>query len=429
MRVADRPIPTSITLDPGALADWPVRPVIALEQTALPPYVWEDGTVWDAAGKVWDAPSILPTWTDATCAFTGCQIEYDAPDDKDVFPAARALVQLDNTSGKWARYNVDGTPSDYGAGRLMWIWARSATDQWWLFAGRIARYDERADNTIEIEAFDSFSDLAQPVASYTPGVAGDLPGARLAAIAAAAAVPGLRTRFAAGTVHLTAQATDAAPLEEMETVAASDGGLLYGDADGTVVSTDRLWRVGRSDQTAVPVVSTNVCTAPIVLTDPVLSSADGTLAGVAILENIAKLRATATAGTGPGHYVYSATEQQWTNQAEGDTLAAWIVSQQWQPRIALDTADVYLRDPAHPAYIAAVDWRRCDRLRLLHDSRTPQGTVRVDVTALIIALSHEITPDGWVLTVGTGRAFTYTALAYWNQTTLTWDDPAAVWGY
>jgi hypothetical protein len=429
MRVADRPLPTSIVIDPGALADWPVRPVFALEQAPIPPYVWDDGTVWDAAGAVWDAATALPAWADATCAFTGCEIEYDGPDEHNQFPAARCVLQLDNTSGRWARYNVDGSPADFGAGRQLWIWAKSATAAWWLFAGRIARYDERADDTIEIEAFDYFSDLAQPIGTYTPGANGDLPAARLAAIMTAAVAPLVRTRFAPGTVRLTAQATELAPLEEMEVVTGSDGGVLYGDADGTIVSTDRLWRAGRTDQTAVPVVATNVCTAPIVLWDPVVSTNDQALAGAAVLQNVAGLKASASNPNAVGRFVYAETDQQWTTQTEGDTLAAWIVAQQWQPRISLDSADLYLTDPAHNLW-GAVDWRRGDRIRILHNARTPQGVMaRIDVEAVLIGLGDSITPDGWVRSIATSRAVAYIAPTYWDQTALRWDDPGAVWGY
>lgn len=428
MRVADRPLPSSIVLDPGALATWPVRPVFAIEQTPVPPYVWDDGTVWDAAGTVWDAATVLPAWSDATCDFTGCQIEYEAPDDNGIFPAGHVILQLDNRSGRWATYNVDGTAANYGAGLQLWIWARSSSEQWWLFAGRIARWDERADDTIEIEAFDYFSDLAQPVGTYTPGAAGDLPGARMAAVVAASGATLLRTRFAVGTVHLTAQATDDAPLDEMGIVAGSDGGVLYGDADGTIVSTDRLWRNGRADQTVIPVVSTNVCTAPVVLWDPVLSTTDSALAGQVVLENVAKLKATASKAR-PGHYVHTAADQQWTTQAEGDLLAADLVGQLWQARVGIDTADLYLTDPAAPAVWASVDWRRLDRIRLLHDSRTPTGVARIDVQALIWSLADEITPDGWVRTLATTRAVAYIPPTYWDQTVLTWDDPAALWNY
>ena len=54
MRTLDRPLP-AITLDPGALASWPVRPVIAIESSKPPPYWWDGGTVWDQPDVVWDA--------------------------------------------------------------------------------------------------------------------------------------------------------------------------------------------------------------------------------------------------------------------------------------------------------------------------------------------------------------------------------------
>ena len=428
MRTADRPLPASITLDAGALATWPVRPVIAIEQRPVAPYVWDDGTVWDAAGAVWDAANAMPAFVDATCDFTGCDIEFDGPDDQLNFPAGHLTLTLDNRSGRWARYNVDGTPTDYGVGQQVWVWAdeKAGPGAWWLFAGRIARWDERADDTIEIEAFDFLTDLAQPVGTFTPGAAAEQPGARLTAISALAAVVLLRTRYAAGTVALTRQATERAPLEEMQTVAGSDGGVLYGDADGTVVYADRTWRVGRSDQPAVPVVGTNVCAAPLVLHDPVLSTTDTALATTVVLENVAGLKATATKGTGP--YVLAAQDQQWTTQPEGDTLAAALVAQTWQPRLGIDTADVYLMDPAQPAALGAVDWRRGDRIRVLHDSKTPTGVARVDIEALIVSLAHAFTPDGWVLTFGTGRALAYYTPAVWDSGAV-WDAAGQVWGY
>lgn len=431
MRVNDRPIPTSIVLDTNALADWPIRPVIAIEQRPVAPYVWDDGTVWDAAGKVWDAASALPSWVDATCDFTGAEIEYEAPDEHGNFPAGHVALTLDNRSGRWARYNVDGTPTDYGAGQQLWIWAKAATGPaaWWLFAGRISRWDEGADDTIEVEAFDYLSDLAQPVGTTTPGVAGELPAARLTAIAALASVILLRSRFAAGLVHLTRQASTRAPLDEMQTVAASDGGVLYGDADGTVVYADRTWRNGRTDQTVLPVVSTNVCTAPLVLWDPKLSTTDTALASTVTLENVAGLKATATKAGASTPYVYADTGEQWTTQAEGDELAAWLVAQLWQPRLGIESADVYvLADPARPALLAAVDWRRGDRIRLVHDSKTPTGVARVDVQALLVALSHAFTPDGWVMTIGTGRALAYVVGATWDSGAV-WDDASIAWGY
>jgi hypothetical protein len=433
MRVADRPLPTSIVLSPDDIInDWPVRPVVALERVPVPPYVWDDGTVWDAAGKVWDAATVNPVWTDATCDVVGLDVTYGPPDEHGNIPAGQLGITLDNTSGRWTRYNVDGSPGDYGAGLQLWVWAQTrvgTVTSWWVFAGRISRYDERVDGTVDIEAFDALADLAQPIGTFTPGAGGDLPNVRLAAIMTSAVAPLIRTRFAAGVVHLTAQATDQAPLEEMQTVTASDGGMIYGDADGTVVSVDRTWRVGRTDQTVVPVIGTNVCSAPVVLWDPVISTSDDHLAGTVILENVALLKATASNPQSPSRTVFAEKDQQWTTQAEGDTLAAWLVAQQWQPRLALDSADVYLDDPQHN-YWPALDWRRGDRMRLLHDTRTPNGAaLRLVVDVILIGIADSITPEHWIRSIITTRAIAYIAAPSWDQTVSTWNDPAAVWGY
>src|SRR4051812_3708874 len=237
MRVADRPLP-AVALDPGAFRTFPVRPVLAL--TGL---VGE--TDYDAAA-VYDDPNVVydgataAVLVDASCDLYGLELQTGNPDDAGRFDAGHLIAQLDNRSGVWSRYNVDGTPAaGHGPGAPVYLWAHSPAGDWWLFAGIVARWDDRADGTVEVEAFDVFSDLAQSVGTFTPGVAGDRPGARLTAVRNAAGRTDIPTRFAAGTVALTAQATDDAPLEEMQTVVTSDGGRLYVDADGTVVSTDR----------------------------------------------------------------------------------------------------------------------------------------------------------------------------------------------
>lgn len=430
LRVADRPLPT-ITLDPHACAAWPVRPVIALESKGAPALQWDTDLQWDTAGLVWDQSTAAPLWIDATCDFTGADIDYGPPDDAGVFPAGRLAVTLDNRSGRWAPYTVDGSPAAFGAGQRVAVWYTDrGAGQWWAFYGRISTYDEHMGDTIELEAFDSFADLAQSIGEYTPGTNGQLPGARCAAIITAAAAPLVRTRFATGVVTLTAQLTDNSPLEEIERVTTSDGGVCYGDADGTVVTTERTWRAGRSDQTAIPVVGTNVCTAPIVLTDPVLTTSDEHVAGVVRLSNVAGLTATAQRSTDP-RYVYAQTDQEWTLQSEGDALAGYIAANAWQTRLGISSADVYPLDPRTTAMLAAAGWRLLDRMRILHDSRTTTGLARVDVEALISELHHALTAETWIVSFGTTRALAYYAPQLWDQSTFTWDNsnPLNVWGY
>src|SRR5262245_58371299 len=226
MRAADQPVPVVVLDDATSFAGRPVRPVIAFEQA--PPYRWDDGvTVWEGGPTpaIWDAP--YAAWVDATCSFTGLEIATGDPDDRALFPAGRAVIQLDNRDGTWSQFNADGSPVAFGPGTRVAIWAHTAAADYWLFAGSVASWDQRADDTIEVEAFDVFSDLAQSIATFTPGVAGEHPGPRLTAIVAAANMAGIPTRFATGVVALTRQPTDNEPLEEMQAVAGSDGGLIY----------------------------------------------------------------------------------------------------------------------------------------------------------------------------------------------------------
>jgi hypothetical protein len=95
----------------------------------------------------------------------------------------------------------------------------------------------------------------------------------------------------------------------------------------------------------------------------------------------------------------------------------------------LDSADLYLTDPDQPQLWGAVDWRRFDRIRVLHRTRTPTGTAVIDLEALIVAIADSITPERWIRTISTTRALRYIAPSLWDVTAYRWDDPAGVWSY
>jgi hypothetical protein len=128
-----------------------------------------------------------------------------------------------------------------------------------------------------------------------------------------------------------------------------------------------------------------------------------------VLENIAKLQATAGDIATPGGYVIAFTDQQWTTQTEGDILAALLLENQQDRRINIEEFTLYLLDPVQPEMWKAVEWRRLDNLRFLHDQKVVGGLLsRVDVTTLIDSISHDITPDNWTMTIGTTRAQSFT---------------------
>jgi hypothetical protein len=433
MRVADRPLPPIELHDDPRLDRWPMRPVIAIAG-ARDVAEWDDDPleVWDDPMLEWDQ-DLVPGFIDATCHVQGVETETGNPDDHGQFSAGAAVIQLDNSSGDWSQYNFDGSLSGRGPGYELAIWARyrDTGDSWWMFRGTISRWDDLGD-IVEVEAFDAFSDLAQPIGTYTPGANGQNPADRLLAILAAAGSTGIPHDFATGDVTLTAQETDAAPLEEMEAVTGSDGGALFVDVDGTLRSTRRTWRAGRADQTGVPVVAANVCTADNVVWDAVLSTNDSGIADTVILENIAKLRAQSPAGP-IGRFVFTETDQQWTTQVEGDTLAAFQYSAQQGARVNVDGFDLYLFDPDQPDLYRAVEWRLFDLLRFLHNYHAADGGLaRLDVNTIISTIAHTIVPDGnWVMSVATTKAVGSNQILVWNPPgdPYVWNTPGAVWGY
>lgn len=433
MRVADRPTPPVALHGDIALDRWPFRPVIAV-QGRRAVLEWDDNPleVWDDPLAEWDE-DVVPGFVDATCDCQGVETDIGPPDDSGVFPAGVAVIQLDNTLGLWSQYNADGSPANWGPGFELAIWCRyrDTGQEWWLFRGTVSRWDDLGA-TVEVEAVDAFSDLAQGIATYTPGANGNTPAQRLTAIQTAAGKTAIPARYSAGDVALTAQATDNSPLEEMQIVTGSDGGALFVDFDGTLVSTRRNWRNGRTDQTAVPVVGDNVCTADNVVWDAVLSTNDSAVADTVILENVAKLKAQSPAGA-IGRFVVTETGQQWTTQAEGDSLAAFMWAAQQAVRVNVESFDLYLNDPNQPNLFHAVEWRLFDVLRFLHDYKAAGNVAaRLDINLIVTAVAHSIVPgSGWVMSVSTSKSLGSNAPLYWNPVgdPYVWDTPGAVWGY
>lgn len=429
MRVDDRPVPDVDTHQPSHpyVSKWPVWPVVAIGRTA-PIFTYDDEfATWDDTDLLWDESSIA--FVNGACDIAGLEVDTGNPDEHGVFDVGRCSFTLDNRTGAWSQYLPDGTPGRYGPGEQLDVWATDGIDSWWLFSGIISRWDEVDFDTIEVEAWDMFSNLNQPIGTYTPGVAGELPGDRCAAIMAAAGRSTAPVRFADGVVTLTAQETDVSPLEELQIVVQSDGGVLFVDADGTLVSMARSWRAGRTDQVDTPVVSDNVCSTPIVVWNGRLSTNDIGLANTVVLEN--KLPLQSMAGAALGGFRLTETDQQWTTQLEGDLLAATILGGQQQARVALEEFDLYLIDPGQPELWRAVDWRLLDRMRFIHESRVVGGGLsRIDVLVLVLAISHSITPEGgWRMTVRGSRVQGFGEPVAWDSFFYAWSDDKAAWGY
>ena len=238
-----------------------------------------------------------------------------------------------------------------------------------------------------------------------------------------------------GDVALATVETTATPIDAMHRAALSDGGIVAGDADGTLTYRDRLWRSGRTDQTRTVSFSDNVCAADAVVWEPEYGPDDLGLATRVELVNTAGLTAVAVAAAGTIGRRYRLTHPDpdlWTLQAQGDTLAAYLLAQSSTPTMAARSWVLHLHTPAQDLWTVGVDLRRGDRVQWVHDFTDAAGQpATLDVHLITWGARHEIGPETWTVTVGGTRSLDYRPLETWDQTLLTWDDPAAanVWRF
>lgn len=441
-RSGDLAIPTVVPhpLPPGApVADWRAQLRIAIDILPQSAYTWDDtdlDVTWDdtTPQRIWDAPLIGGGLSDVICDFQALTISAGHVDDLGLFAAGSIVLNLDNRSGAYSQYAADGRLVYFAPGRSVYVFARLDGVNWWLFSGLVTAWVENSDDTVTVEAVDGFNWLARPIGEFTPGAAGNAPLTRVRALATAADFP-WRVIGDAGNVTLTAQLTDRSPLEEMQVVALSDGGLVHCDADGSLIYRDRLWTSGRLDQTRIDVFSDNVCAVPNIVWEPQMVSADDGLANWIRLANVAGITVTATDTTPTLGIRYSLTHSepdQWTDAGEGQALANTLLQQKKTPTLRVGGFQMHLLDPNQDLWLEALDRRLGDKIEWIHDFHAADGsTGTVDVFVIVTTIDHEITPETWITTIGTSRAFSYVALEYWDKTRFLWDStsPSAVWRY
>lgn len=295
---------------------------------------------------------------------------------------------------------------------------------YWLFSGTITAWRERQDGTVDAEAFDAFSILNEAVAEWDPGVFGDTPAQRLGAICAAHAYPG-PTRFATGAVTLHSYLSTASPLEEMQHVALSDGGVVMVDADGTLVYVDRQWVTGRADQVDVPTFSDNNCDAPLHVWDAEQTTDDTTIVNRVTLTSLADVTVTAANVAsadlyGPQSIVRSG--DQWVDADDGQALADYLVIRRGDAYLRLEPFVLHLADPNQPGlWPAGIDRRIGDVVTWVHDQPTTTGTALVVIDVVVQSIAHEITPESWVTTIGTTRTVGTTVAPRYDRTPFQYD--------
>lgn len=389
---------------------------------------------------VWDAPFVGEGYTDAWCDMTALEVVHGEPDNDENYRTGYCRIDLrDPGDGRYRSRTPDGRLVYFAAGRRVCVYWLDADDVgWWLFRGTVATWRDGLDGNVVVEAYTCTGDLARALGrEWTAGTPGQLPRPRLEAILAETAHLDVTLRADLGDAALAVPAAaNVLPLDALRLAARSDGGIIYADADDTLVYRDRRWRDGRTDQTARPLLTSNVCDAgvgAVVLWEPVAADIDLRLAASVSLSNIAGLTATAPGSPDldPALVFMHPEPDLWQDQQAGDLLAAHLGAVRSDARMALGNAAVYLHDARFDYWRQITDLRLGDLARFQHtDTFTdPPRAELYDVDLVITTLRHRVTADTWVAELATSPAVDYTAVELWDWTLLTWDDPnpLAVW--
>lgn len=449
-RILDLAPPTVDSGDrPGPdvpMGQWPAELYLAIEGVEY------TAPVWDASPpEEWDDATDAPTWdelggevseyVDAICWLHGLTINTGEPDWSTRYTAASLTATLDNRDGTWSRYGPTGALRFFPPGRKVHAWAVLDGAPWWLFSGSIATWQEVGD-MVELEAFDAFTSLNARLNEWHVGAAGDTPKARMEAILAMVGWAGHTFKVDVGDITLVDHPTDNSPLEELQLIAESDAGVVLIDADGAFAFGDRRWIRGRDDQPRPPrVLSGNVCGEDVdaVLWELVLRTDDQHLANLVTLTNADTVPLTVTARNtfSEGQYgTFTLPENRrddlWQTAVQGQAVAEYLVDLRDEPTARISSASLYLHDPRHDLWRLGIDLRRGDMVRFVHDTPAPGDTTRrLDLDLIVSAIRHDITPDGWVVTIGTTPTVGSRYVGNWDETPFTWDhaDALNVWSH
>ena len=426
MRVDDLPVPT-IGGDRPTTERWPAHLFIGVQRQPVSSYVYDDFTANydDPEGDfTYDDQQDFPyDRYDLFCNFHGLTITSGTNDPEGRFEAGHVEMTLDNRDGSLSQYDASGRLVDYFPGRALDIWATIDGEAFWLFSGEITAWRERADDTIEAEAFDAFTRLNQKVPQWNPGNYGDTVDQRLGKIRDAFFYTG-PTRFDHGTVTLHSFFTTATPLEEMQAVALSDGGILFTDADGTLTYRDRMWLLGRGDQPEIPIFSDNVCDAPYTVWDSEMLTDDDVIVNVANLTNVAKVSLSARNDNSVlryGEHTLEHTADQWISTADGSDLANFLVSRLGDAYLRLEQFSLHLPAPHQDAWRVGIDRRLGDVVTWVHEQAATTGADLLVLNLIVRSINHAITPETWVATFATSRTVGSTIVQRYDRTTYRYD--------
>lgn len=223
-----------------------------LVEVSIPSALSEFG-VWDSA--LWDVSTWGPddVWADVSAYVRSVKVERKFADDWRTWRAAVVTIVLDNMDGRFSPENLTGPYAVAGVtrilpGRRVRISLIHAGTTYRIFSGKTNTWDEvfqlagprTGDAAVHISASDAWQALA--AVKGTEGLsdvgADETFGPRVVRLLTAAGFDD-SIIVDAGTIPLQATNLSSDPIDELIDTAASEGGIVYVESDGSIVGLAR----------------------------------------------------------------------------------------------------------------------------------------------------------------------------------------------
>ena len=322
------------------------------------------------------------------------------------FEAGSATVILLDENGDW---NPENTASPY-YGKLLplrkiRIWADYddglGVVRYYLFSGYVISYDNTFRVGVDglqtvtlqcVDAFRLFSSVRIDTVTGTP--AGQLSGARTNALLDAANYPSSMRAIDAGNSTLQADpGTDRDLLSALGTVADSEFGAFYIDAEGNATFLSRSNLAEKSDQTAtsfsdtgsgLPYANVDFAYDDTQIFNDVTVQRDG---GVA--QNVQSTSSIST------YFIHSGARTGILVETDQESLdmAATILQAKKEAVFRIDSITLNLKDTTDPALITAgLD---LDIFNLINVTKTAPGPSTVTLELFVQGVQHDISNRAW----------------------------------
>jgi len=273
--------------------------------------------------------------------------------------------------------------------------------------------------------------------STTPiiGTGTDLPGLRINTILDAIGWPDNLRDIDEGTTYLAPQDATQTPLEMLQEAAAADAGVVYVDDDGTIIFADRDAIISdersitiQTDYDTTDVAGKKFVDTSIVYDDSLIynivkidrkvtnaitgEALTGTTVVVSNAESISLYGARTLALKLPIVSTLGADTSYGQNQAKD--LALFLASEYANPELRPSEVRFTPRTLPIQLYPDLLSRKIRDRVRL--NFAVPGGGDAIERECFVESISHTVTPDNWVTTLGLSSATFYTGFFILDNT-------------